>query len=93
MQKISKYNSSIMAGHKLKQREERPDSTLIDGKRANLQRNPAKLCGKGAEQIKVGLYSDDILALEAYCEKHNTNRQGVIREAIREYMKGFYGEH
>lgn len=86
MQKISKYNASIMAGHKLKQRQKKDENTLIDGKRANLQRSPAKLCGKGAEQIKVGFYSDDIIALESYCEEHNANRQDVIREAIRQFL-------
>lgn len=90
MQKISKYNSSIMAGHKKKEREPKKYLGKIDGKEHYAPSGPPSLIGQGMEQVRIGFNSSDMIAIEAFCEYHKVNRQVAIREAIREYMKSFY---
>lgn len=90
MQKISDYKKSILAGHKQKQRQAREYVGKIDGKEHYAPSGAPALIGQGMEQIKVGLNSSDMLAIEAFCEHHKINRQAAIREAVRSYMASFY---
>jgi hypothetical protein len=86
MQKVSEYSKSVMAGHKLKERQVKPKIGTQDGKMLKSIKKPNKDLGQGMEQIKLGLDADLFNKLQDYCQEKKINRQEVIRLALRYHL-------